>query len=56
MKATRVQIVGRIPADLKSRARAAAKRRRVSLNTFLVEALTGALVAPHRVTEPKEPQ
>ena len=50
----RVQIVGRIPTELSRRVRAAAKRRKVSLNTFLVEALRHAVAAPRRVTESKE--
>jgi predicted HicB family RNase H-like nuclease len=39
----RVQIVGRLPVELNRRVRAAAKRRKVSLNAFLIEALTQAL-------------
>jgi predicted HicB family RNase H-like nuclease len=34
----RVQIVGRLPVELNRRVRAAAKRRKVSLNAFLIEA------------------
>jgi len=49
MKA-RVQIVGRLPVDLSRRVRAAAKRRSVSVNAFLIEALTQTLGA-RRVTE-----
>lgn len=49
----RVQIVGRLPVELSRRVRAAAKRRKVSLNSFLIEALTQAL-SPRRVTESKE--
>lgn len=39
----RVQIVGRLPVALNRRVRAAATRRKVSLNAFLIEALTQAL-------------
>lgn len=49
----RVQIVGRLPVDLSRRVRATAKRRKVSLNSFLIDALTQAL-GPRRVAEPKE--
>jgi len=49
----RVQIVGRLPVDLSRRVRAAAKERNVSLNTFLIDALTHAL-GSRRVAEPKE--
>src|SRR5712692_9283878 len=38
----RVQIVGRLPIDLNRRVRAVAKKRKVSLNAFLIEALTQA--------------
>ena len=49
----RIQIVGRLPVELNRRVRAAAKRRKVSLNGFLIEALTQALDA-RRVASPKE--
>src|SRR6266851_1387250 len=45
----RVQIVGRLPVELNRRVRAAAKRRKVSLNAFLIEALTHAVSMPPRV-------
>ena len=48
----RVQIVGRLPVELNRRVRVAAKRRKVSLNAFLIDALTQAL-GPRRVAEPK---
>jgi predicted HicB family RNase H-like nuclease len=48
----RIQIVGRLPVDLNRRVRAAAKRRKVSLNAFLINALTQALGA-RRVAAPK---
>ena len=51
MKATRVQIVGRIPGALSRRVRAAAKRRKLSLNTFVIEALTQALGGPRQTIE-----
>ena len=50
----RIQIVGRLPVELSRRVRAAAKRQQVSLNTFLIEALTRAVATPHRVAEAKE--
>ena len=42
----RIQIVGRLPVDLNRRVRAVAKRRNVSLNAFLIEALTRAVGSP----------
>ena len=42
-KTTRVQIVGRIPGDLSRRVRALAKRRKLTLNAVLIEALTVAV-------------
>jgi hypothetical protein len=39
----RIQIVGRLPEELSRRVRAVAKQRKVSLNTFLIDALTSAL-------------
>jgi hypothetical protein len=50
----RIQIVARLPVALNRRVRAAAKQRKVRLNTFLIEALTHAVVAPRRVAESKE--
>ena len=50
----RIQIVGRLPVDLSRRVRAAAKRQKVSVNAFLIEALTRAVAAPRRVAESKE--
>ena len=44
----RIQIVGRLPLELNRRVRAAAKQRQVSLNAFLIAALTQAL-GPRRV-------
>ena len=44
----RVQIVGRIPGELSRRVRAAAKRRTVSLNTFLIDALAAAVAGSRR--------
>lgn len=49
----RIQIVGRLPVELSRRVRAAAKRRKVSVNAFLIEALTQAL-GPRRVAASKE--
>ena len=42
----RVQIVGRLPVDLNRRVRAAAEKRKVSLNTFMIETLTRAVASP----------
>jgi len=42
----RIQIVGRLPVDLNRRVRAAAKQQRVSLNAFLIAALTKAVAEP----------
>ena len=42
----------RLPVALNHRVRAAAKRRKVSLNAFLIEALTQAL-GPLRVAQTK---
>ena len=53
MNATRVQIVGRIPPELSRRVRAAAKRRQVSLNTFLTDALAQAVASRRRAPETK---
>ena len=54
MKSTRVQIVGRIPAELSRRVRAMAKRRKVTLNQLVIDALTQAVggVRPPRPSEP----
>ena len=49
----RVQIVGRLPVAFHRRVRVAAKRRKVSLNAFLIDALTQAL-GSRRGAEPKE--
>ena len=46
MKPTRVQIVGRIPSDLSRRVRALAKKRKLTLNALLMEALTVAVGGP----------
>ena len=48
----RIQIVGRLPVALNRRVRAAAKRRKVSLNAFLIEALAQAL-GSRRVAQTK---
>jgi len=45
----RIPIVGRLPVVLSRRVRAAAARRQVSLNAFLIEALTQALGRAPRV-------
>ena len=44
----RIQIVGRLPVALSRRVRATAKHQRVSLNAFLITALTQAVAAPRR--------
>ena len=41
----RIQIVGRLPVALSRRVRAAASQQHVSLNTFLIHALTQAVAA-----------
>jgi predicted HicB family RNase H-like nuclease len=56
MKNARSQIVGRLPVDLSRRVRAAAKKHKVSLNTFLIDALTRAVDGPRRVAASKEAQ
>ena len=49
----RIQIVGRLPVELSRRVRAAAKRQHLSMNAFMIEALTRAVAAvpqtPRRV-------
>jgi hypothetical protein len=47
----RVPIVGRLPVALNRRVRAATTRRKVSVNTVLIDALTHAVAGPRRVTE-----
>ena len=47
----RIQIVARLPVELNRRVRAAAKRRKVSVNTFLIEALSRAVAGPARALE-----
>ena len=42
----RIQIVGRLPVALSRRVRAVAAHQHVSLNTFLIHALTQAVAAP----------
>jgi HicB family len=51
----RIQIVGRLPVELNRRVRATAKKRKVSLNAFVIDALTQAL-GPRRVAAMKEPR
>jgi predicted HicB family RNase H-like nuclease len=53
MKKVRVQIVGRVPGALHRRVRAAAKRRKVTLNAFLIEALAQAVASPRPAPETK---
>ena len=48
MKNARVQIVGRIPGELSRRVRALAKRRTLTLNALLIEALTQAGGGPRQ--------
>ncbi len=52
----RVQIVGRIPSELSRRVRAVAKRRTVSLNEFLIDALTQAVSGTRRTAHAGQPQ
>ena len=42
----RIQIVGRLPVALSRRVRAVAAQQQVSLNAFLIHALTQAVAAP----------
>ena len=56
MKNARIQIVGRLPVELSRRVRAAAKKQKLSLNTFLIAALTRAVDSPRRGAESKEAQ
>ena len=42
----RIQIVGRLPVALSRRVRAVAAEQHVSLNTFLIQALTQAVALP----------
>ncbi len=51
MKQVRAQIVGRIPRELSRRVRAAAKRRKVTLNAWLTEALAQAVGRPRQARE-----
>lgn len=46
MRPTRVQVVARIPAALHRRVRVAARRRKLSLNAFVIEALAQAVTRP----------
>jgi predicted HicB family RNase H-like nuclease len=50
----RVQIVARVPAELSRRVRAAAKRRKMSLNTFVIEALARAIEAIQPASQNRE--
>jgi hypothetical protein len=50
----RIQIVGRLPVELNRRVRATAKQRQVSLNAFVIDALTQALGSRRRVVKSKE--
>ena len=56
MKSTRVQIVGRIPGDLSRRVRALAKRRTLTLNAWLIEALTVAVGGRHSQAKSEQPR
>src|SRR4029079_7986310 len=49
----RIQIVGRLPVDLSRRVRIAAKQQRVSLNAFLIAALTRAVELSARPSRAK---
>jgi len=49
----RIQIVGRLPVDLSRRVRAAAKQQRVSLNAFLIAALSRAVAECPRPSRAK---
>jgi len=56
MKHTRVQIVGRIPTELSRRVRALAKKRRLTLNAILIEALTVAVSGPRAEVTSEPPR
>jgi predicted HicB family RNase H-like nuclease len=49
----RIQIVGRLPVDLSRRVRAAANAAGVSLNAFLIAALTRAVAESARPSRGK---
>ena len=44
----RIQIVGRLPVELSRRVRAVAKQQQISLNTFLITALTQAVAVSRK--------
>ena len=44
----RIQIVGRLPVALSRRVRAVAAQQQVSVNTFLINALTQAVAAARK--------
>ena len=44
----RIQIVGRLPVALSRHVRAAALQQKVSVNTFLINALTQAVATPRK--------
>ena len=56
MKTTRVQLVGRIPAELSRRVGAVAKRRKLTLNALLIEALTVAVGGPRAEAKSEPPR
>jgi predicted HicB family RNase H-like nuclease len=49
----RIQIVGRLPVDLSRRVRDAAKQQGVSVNAFLIAALTRAVAEATPPARPK---
>ena len=50
----RIQIVGRLPVALSRRVRAVAAQQKVSLNTFLIQALTQAVAPAPKPRSKKE--
>lgn len=56
MKRTRVQIVGRIPSALSRRVRALARKRKVTLNALLIDALTVAVGGPGAKVKSEAPR
>ena len=52
----RVQIVGRLPVELSRRVRAAATQQKVSLNTYLIHALTDAVGQRRRPVKSEAPK
>ena len=52
----RIQIVGRLPVELSRRVRAAARRQHISMNAFVIEALTRAVAAAQQAPRRIQPK